>query len=191
MNKSKFKLISGLALAMIFLTQIATVRADELNVPADGSASGEVSATFSVDDEILSQLGYNAVASVPLSLPLSYNPDTKKFANSGIIYCRGIVPEGKKITICVNETGLKYGKLYDPDGETTDMSDVTGFDISLTKNSWSRTDCYTNLKRINAGSDASVTGSISVTVPGRGFVPSSNGTYTTYVPLTIRQEPAP
>ncbi len=167
-----------------------SARASEVEVPADGSAAGEVSATFTIDDELLAELGYNVVASVPLSLPLNYNASSKKFANSGKIFCRGIVPSGKKITINVNEAGLKYGKLYDPDGTSTDLSGAEGFNISLSRNEWSKAECYTNLSKIRAGDDASVTSSLSVTVPADGFIPTSGGTYTTYVPLTIRQESA-
>ena len=179
----------GLIFAMlcVMLANPVTVRADNVSVPSSGSASQEVTATFSIDDDTLSNLGYGVIASIPISIPLAFNSTTKIFSNSAAVYCSGVLPAGKKVSVTVNESAEKYGKVYDSDNEATSVKTKSGFDISLSKTSWSKSECYENLTKINASQDATQTGDLTVAIPGKGFIPKGAGTFNTYVPLVISQ----
>ena len=182
-------LVAGLTAAGLGICAFPMpLRAEELTVPADGSANGEVTATFTIDDEVLAGLGYNVIASIPVTLPLSYNSAAKNFSNEGTVYCSGILPTGKKVTVTVNESGEKYGKIYDPSNAAESVAGQTGFDVTLSRTTWTKADCYTNLTKRRGGDEATETGSLSVTVPGSSFIPKATGTFKTYVPLVIRQE---
>ena len=179
----------GLILVMLcmILANPATVMADNVSVPSSGSASQEVTATFSIDDDTLSNLGYGVIASIPISMPLSFNSSTKVFSNSAAVYCSGVLPSGKKVSVTVNESAEKYGKVFDSENESTSVKSKTGFDISLSKTDWSKSECYENLSKINASQDATQTGNLTVAIPGNGFIPKGAGTFSTYVPLIISQ----
>ena len=179
----------GLMLAMLvmLLADPVSVRADDVSIPSSGSESREVTASFSIDDDTLSNLGYGVIASIPVSMPLSFNSSTKVFSNSAAVYCSGVLASGKKVSVTVNETAEKYGKVFDSDSESTSVKSKSGFDISLSKTDWSKSECYENLSRINASEDVTQTGSLTVAIPGKGFIPKGAGTFSTYVPLIISQ----
>ncbi len=166
----------------------AEALADEVTVPADGSASSEVEARFTIDEDVLNSLGYNCIASIPINLPLVYNDTTGKFSNTASIYCSGILPAGKQAQITINQDSSRFGNVYDPDENAASVKGKTGFSVNLSKSVWTKQDCLTNLSDINESNSPRETGTLSVSVPGKGFIPSSTGTYTTYIPLIISEE---
>ena len=177
---------TALIAAMAFSLLVGqTARAEDVTVPSTGSESKNVTATFTIDDDTLASLGYSAVASIPVSMTLSYNSSSKLFSNSGTVYCSGILNDGKKISVMVNESGEKYGKVYDPSETATSIAGKTGYSVSLTKTAWSKSECQENLTKINNSEEATKTGTLTISVPGKGFIPSGTGTFKTYAPLVI------
>ena len=164
------------------------VRADSVDVPSSGTTSEEVTATFTIDEDTLASLGYGVIASIPVSMPLSYDTGTKVFSNSAGVYCSGVLDSGKRVSVTVDTTGEKYGKVYHANEDPVSVSGKSGFDISLSKTKWSKAECYTNLSKVNNSEDATETGILSVKIPGTGFIPSGAGTFNTYVPIIIKQE---
>lgn len=183
------KWMSGVTMAAVMvcgtLSGAMTAYADDVTVPSSGNASRDVTATFSIDDDTLASLGYSAVASIPVSMTLSYNSSDKVFRNSGTVYCSGLLDNGKKISVTVNESGEKYGKVYDPSDAATSVAGKSGFSVSLSKTAWSKAECRENLEKLNNSEAASKTGTLTISVPGRGFIPSGTGTFKTYAPLVI------
>ncbi|MBR1627857.1 MAG: hypothetical protein IJ679_01150 [Lachnospiraceae bacterium] len=162
-----------------------TARAEDVTVPSTGSEGKNVTATFTIDDDTLASLGYSAVASIPVSMTLSYNSSSKLFTNSGTVYCSGVLDSGKKVSVTVNESGEKYGKVYDSTEAATSVVGKTGFSVSLSKTAWSKSECQENLTKINNSEEATKTGTLTISVPGKGFIPSGTGTFKTYAPLAI------
>ena len=162
-----------------------TARAEDVTVPSTGSENKNVTATFTIDDETLASLGYSAVASIPVSMTLSYNSSSKLFTNSGTVYCSGILNDGKKISVTVNESGEKYGKVFDSTDAATSVAGKAGYSVSLSKTAWSKSECQENLSKINNSEAATKTGTLTISVPGKGFIPSGTGTFKTYAPLVI------
>lgn len=181
-----------LAFALVFslLASPITSLADSVDVPSSGSTNEEVTATFTIDEDILSSLGYGVIASIPVSMPLAYDSTSKNFSKSADVYCSGVLAGGKQISVSVNESGEKFGKIYHSNEVPVSVKGKSGFDISLSKTKWSKAECYTNLSKVNNSEDATETGTLSVTIPGNGFIPSGAGTFNTYVPIIIKQEDA-
>ena len=163
---------------------------EEVDVPSSGNIRRDVSATFTISDGILGDLGYSAVASIPVSMSLDYDWTTRLFTQAAVVYCSGVLDSGKKISITVNESGEKYGKVYDPSDEASSVAGKTGYSVSLSKTSWSKAECRENLEKISDGLEATKDGELSISVPGRGFIPSGMGTFKTYAPLVISMEDA-
>lgn len=176
------------ALAAASLCVPSAARADEVAVPSTGSAGRDVTATFTVDEATLADLGYGAVASIPVSMTLSYDSAAKTFSDSGTVYCSGVLGDGKKATVTVDTGADKYGTVHGPGTETASVKGKTGFAVSLSKTEWTKDECRENLTKLSGNNDATKTGTLSVAVPGKGFIPSGAGTFRTYVPLVIGQE---
>lgn len=181
-NLASVTLMAAITLSML---TGQTVHAEDVTVPSTGSENKNVTATFTIDDDTLASLGYSAVASIPVSMTLSYNASNKLFSNSGKVYCSGILNDGKKISVTVNESGEKYGKVYDSSDVATSIAGKAGYSVSLSKTSWSKSECAENLTKINNSEEATKTGTLTISVPGKGFIPSGTGTFKTYAPLVI------
>ena len=178
----------ALALTLTALLPSPDVLADDVTVPADGSTDEQVTATFTIDEETLASLGYGVVASIPVSMSLSYNASAKNFSNSAEVYCSGVLADGKQVSVSVNESGDRYGKVYDSSDRASSVKGKTGFAVSMSKTTWTKAECMENLTKLSSSEDATQTGKLSVAVPGKGFIPSGTGTFKTYVPLVIRLE---
>ena len=179
-----------LALAIALTASPAAAKADSVAVPGEGSTDGEVTATFSITEDMLPGLGYGVVASIPVSMALAYDTQDKTFSNSAAVYCSGVLADGRKVSVTVDGSSDKYGKVYDEADRASSVKVKTGFSVSMSKTSWSKAECMENLEGLDSGGEAAKTGELSVSVPGKGFIPSGTGTFRTYVPLVIRQEAA-
>ena len=109
--------IVPLALCAALLLSITPLTAHaentDVTVPTFGSSSQDVTATFTIDNDILIDLGYGAIVSVPVTVPLDYKSNTKTFEGSRTVYCSGVIDDDKKVTVSVDTISTEYGKIVD------------------------------------------------------------------------------
>ncbi|MBR1634335.1 MAG: hypothetical protein IJ682_04635 [Lachnospiraceae bacterium] len=187
-RKERIMACFAAVLAAAPLCMPSAARADDVEVPPAGDTSRDVTAAFTVDEATLADLGYGAVASIPVSMTLPYDSTAKAFSDSVTVYCSGVLGDGKKASVTVNADADKYGVIRGPGAETASVKGKTGFSVSLSKTEWTKDECRENLTKLSGNNEATKTGTLSVTVPGKGFIPSGTGAFRTYVPLVIGQE---
>ena len=163
----------------------------DVNVPSFGSSGQDVTATFTIDNDTLIDLGYGAIVSVPVTVPLSYKSLTKTFEGDREVYCSGIINDGKKVTVNVDTVSTDLGKIVDSSNNEYYVDGKEGFAVNLSRTEWSQSEMASNLTKVNNGNlDNLIKSTLSVTIPGRGFVPRVTGAFESKVPLLIRQENA-
>ena len=160
----------------------------DVTVPSSGTADQNVTATFTIDNDTLIDLGYGAVVSVPLTIPLSYKSTTKTFEGEGEIYCSGLLAEGKVVEVTIDPTDEKYGFVSDSEGTSYNVRSSLDFGVSLDKFRWTPAEMQENLTNIQAGNYSDIIGGeLFVAIPGLGFVPKVTGNFESIVPLVIQQ----
>ena len=85
--------------------------ADQTVTVGDGGSSCEVTASATVTDQDLEDLGLNVVVSFPTEVALSLDKGTKSFKGSGNIYACGVMDSGKSLTVAVDPANAAYGKV--------------------------------------------------------------------------------
>jgi hypothetical protein len=190
-SKSRKLSLLALALAMVLFAVPKTAYASSSTstVPSTGTTSKNVTATFTIDDEIMQQLGYGAVISVPVNIPLSYSEFFKKFVGSAEIVCSGVIDEGKSVVVSIDTSSASYGRISDSGSNTYSVKGKDGFAINLTKDSWTSAEMLTNYNILNnedtTDDGTTLSSLLSVNIPGNGFIPKVTGDFTTTVPLVI------
>ncbi len=169
----------------VFAANDATV-----SVPNSGSAEQSVTATFTIDEDTLTDLGYGAVVYVPLTVPLAYKSHTKTFEGKKTVYCSGVINEGKQVSVSIDTVNSDYGTVKDEGDNSYQVKNRENFAVSLSKTVWSQKEMLQNFNIISNEGELSHlnTGTSSVTIPGKGFVPKITGDFPTVVPLIIKQE---
>ena len=179
--------------ALLMMISPLSVHAEntDVNVPSFGSSGQDVTATFTIDNDTLIDLGYGAIVSVPVTVPLSYKSLTKTFEGDREVYCSGIINDGKKVTVNVDTVSTDLGKIVDSSNNEYYVDGKEGFAVNLSRTEWSQSEMASNLTKVNNGNlDNLIKSTLSVTIPGRGFVPRVTGAFESKVPLLIRQENA-
>lgn len=179
--------------ALLMMISPLSVHAEntDVNVPSFGSSGQDVTATFIIDNDTLIDLGYGAIVSVPVTVPLSYKSLTKTFEGDREVYCSGIINDGKKVTVNVDTVSTDLGKIVDSSNNEYYVDGTQGFAVNLSRTEWSQSEMASNLTKVNNGNlDNLIKSTLSVTIPGRGFVPRVTGAFESKVPLLIRQENA-
>lgn len=192
-KKAGSKAIPFIFSAALFMTSPISVHAEnvDVNVPSFGSSSQDVTATFSIDSDILNDLGYGAIVSVPITVPLTYKSLDKVFEGEGKVYCCGVINDGKKVTVNVDTISTELGKIVDDSSNEYNVSGKEGFAVNMSRTEWSQSEMASNLTRLTNGNiDNLLASTLSVTIPGRGFVPKVTGSFESTIPLLIRQENA-
>lgn len=85
--------------------------ADQTVAVGDGGSSCEVTASATVTDQDLEDLGLNVVVSFPTEVALALDKGTKSFKGSGSIYAYGIMDSGKNLTVAIDSANAAYGKV--------------------------------------------------------------------------------
>ncbi len=160
----------------------------DVTIRPAGESSQNVTATFTIDNDTLVDLGYGAIASIPITVPLSYNSSDKAFEGERQVYCAGVIGDGKKVTVNVDTISTDLGKIVDDQNNEYNVSTAEGFAVNLSRTEWSQSEMASNLAKKNAGNfDNMIASTLSVTIPGRGFVPKVTGSFESKIPLLIRQ----
>lgn len=106
-----------IAAAIISLTALcamipANVFAAEQTVEAGESGNAcEVTASATVTDQELKDLGLNVVVSFPTEVALALDKDSKEFKGTGNIYAYGIMDSGKQLAVAIDSENAAYGKV--------------------------------------------------------------------------------
>ena len=175
----------SLALVMCALWP-GTVRAERADYGISGGTVAETEATFTIDNSMFGVLGYGPIVSIPVELEMEYSSSDKAFEGEDVVYCSGVVDEGKKITVEIDDTPGRFGTMTDSNGKGYTLYRTRGFSATLDKQSWTKDECLTNLEKLQTGDEPTHTGSISVTVPKNSFIPYAPGKFTTYIPYRLR-----
>lgn len=85
--------------------------ADQTVTVGDGGSSCEVTASATVTDQDLEDLGLNVVISFPTEVALALDKGTKSFKGSDSIYAYGIMDSGKSLTVAIDPANAAYGKV--------------------------------------------------------------------------------
>ena len=85
--------------------------ADQTVTVGDGGSSCEVTASATVTDQDLEDLGLNVVVSFPTEVALALDKGTKSFKGSDSIYAYGIMDSGKSLTVAIDPANAAYGKV--------------------------------------------------------------------------------
>lgn len=108
------KKIAAVLLTLTTLCAAAPMNAfaaDQTVAVGDGGSSCEVTASATVTDQDLEDLGLNVVVSFPTEVALALDKGTKSFKGSGSIYAYGIMDSGNNLTVAIDSANDAYGKV--------------------------------------------------------------------------------
>lgn len=161
------------------------VFAEDVSV-TDSVTNRTVTGRFTVSESDLADMGYGPTASVPLNIGLSYESASSRYSGSGEVYAYGVINSGKQISVSIDTSDERLGDVYDSNNVDCTTETGSGYDCSLSKVDWSRTECYKNYTDISDGKSVTHMSVLSVTVPKACFIPTGTGDYKAYVPLKIQ-----
>lgn len=110
-------MMKKMAAVLFTLTTLCTAvpmnafAADQTVAVGDGGSSCEVTASATVTDQDLEDLGLNVVVSFPTEVALALDKGTKSFKGSGSIYAYGIMDSGNNLTVAIDSANDAYGKV--------------------------------------------------------------------------------
>lgn len=110
-------MMKKIAAVLLTLTALCTAvpvgvfAADQTVTVGDGGSSCEVTASATVTDQDLEDLGLNVVVSFPTEVALALDKGTKSFKGSGSIYAYGIMDSGSSLTVAIDSANAAYGKM--------------------------------------------------------------------------------
>lgn len=110
-------MMKKIAAVLLTLTALCTAvpasvfAADQTVTVEDGGSSCEVTASATVTDQDLEDLGLNVVVSFPTEVALALDKGAKSFKGSGSIYACGVMDSGKSLTVAVDSANAAYGKV--------------------------------------------------------------------------------
>lgn len=108
--------------------------ADRTVAAGDGGSSCEVTASATVTDQDLEDLGLNVVVSIPTEIALALDAGTKSFKGSGSIYACGIMDSGNSLAVAIDHANAAYGKVkYKADAGAQASSPAGNFFASVTE----------------------------------------------------------
>lgn len=181
------------ALALTLATMIAatpmSVFAESQTVDVSETDSFAVSASASVTEQELADLGLNLIVSFPTEIALSLNED-KEFVGSDKIYAYGILDPGNILSVTIDYDSTAYGKVMyrsvgslsgGMEAEDNYRANVT---TSLSKTSFTASETQENYLKRENGEEMSGYSTLSVTIAN--LLPSEGkGVYFTNVPLKL------
>lgn len=108
--------------------------ADQTVAVGDSGSSCEVTASATVTDQDLEDLGLNVVVSFPTEVALALDKGTKSFKGSDSIYAYGIMDSDKSLTVAIDSANAAYGKVnYRANAGAQVSSPANNFYASVTE----------------------------------------------------------
>lgn len=108
-NKIAAALLSMAALCATF--PMDAFAADQTVEAGDSGNTCEVTASATVTDQELADLGLNVVVSFPTEVTLALDKDSRDFKGTGSIYAYGIMDSAKSLTVSIDSGNAAYGKV--------------------------------------------------------------------------------
>lgn len=108
------KKIAAVLLTLTTFCAVAPMNAfaaDQTVTVEGGGSSCEVTASATVTNQDLEDLGLNVVVSFPTEVALALDKGTKSFKGSGSIYAYGIMDSGQSLTVAIDSANDAYGKV--------------------------------------------------------------------------------
>ncbi len=161
-----------------------------LNISSGHSHIENAYGKFTVTDEILNDLNYGLVVSIPYDFELAYDSEKKEYSGSDVLTCYGITGGSSSVKVEIDEESSTYGTIYDEKWNAYKLHSWTPYAVSLTKNVWTPEELKSNYESYadTMSYDGLENAILSITVPGKGFTPRSTGDYRAYVPIKISKE---
>ena len=189
MNTLKKKFTAALLTIAAFMTALpVNAFASEQTVDPTENDSFEITASATVTDADLTQLGLNVVVSFPVEIALTLDED-HAFSGAGMVYAYGIMDNGSTLSITIDETNAAYGKVkYRADAQSEGTDSAVNFFAEVTetlsKDSFSAEETLNNYLAKREITDIPAISSLAVSI--KNLIPTSGtGIYYTNVPLKI------
>lgn len=189
MNTLKKKFTAALLTIMAFMTALpVNTFASEQTVDPAENDSYEITASATVTDAELTELGLNVVVSFPVEIALTLDED-HAFSGTGTVYAYGIMDDGSTLSITIDETNAVYGKVkYRADEQSEGTDSAANFFAEVTetlsKESFSAAETLSNYLAKREVTNIPVVSSLAVSI--KNLIPTSGtGIYYTNVPLKI------
>uniref|UniRef100_UPI004057098A hypothetical protein n=1 Tax=Agathobacter sp. TaxID=2021311 RepID=UPI004057098A len=185
----KEKLLTVLVAMAAFMTALpVNAFASEQVVDPAENDSVEITASATVTDADLTELGLNVVVSFPVEIALTLDED-KAFSGAGTVYAYGIMDTASTPSVTIDDTNAAYGKVkYRADAQSEGTDSAANFFANVTetlsKESFSAEETLNNYLAQREGSDMPASSSLAVSI--KNLIPTSGtGIYYTNVPLKI------
>ena len=161
-----------------------------LNISNGDSHIENATAKFTVTDEILNDLNYGLVVSIPTDFALTYDSEKKEYSGADMVTCYGITGGSRSVKVEIDEESSTYGTIYDKDFKAYKLHSWTPYAVALSKNVWTSEELKSNYEIYadTSSFDTMENATLSVTIPGNGFTPKTTGDYRAYIPLKISKE---
>lgn len=185
----KEKLLTVLVTMAAFMTALpVNAFASEQVVDPTENDSFEITASATVTNDDLEELGLNVVVSFPVEVALTLDED-KAFSGAGTVYAYGIMDSGSSLSVTIDSTNAAYGKVkYRADADAEGSDSATNFfatvEETLSKDSFSAAETLSNYLAKREVTDIPAVSSLAVSI--KNLIPTSGtGIYYTNVPLKI------
>ena len=189
MNTLKKKFTAALLAIAAFMTALpVNAFASEQVVDPTENDSFEITASATVTDSDLAELGLNVVVSFPVEVALTLD-ENKAFSGSGTVYAYGIMDTGKTLSVTIDSTNAAYGKVkYRADSGSEGEDSMTNFFATVTeildKETFTPEETLNNYLAQRESNDMPNFASLAVSI--NNLIPTSGtGIYYTNVPLKI------
>ena len=185
----KEKLLTVLVAMAAFMTALpVNAFASEQVVDPAENDSYEITASATVTDDDLEELGLNVVVSFPVEVALTLDEE-KAFSGVGTVYAYGIMDNGSTLSITIDETNAAYGKVkYRADAQSEGTDSAANFFAEVTetlsKDTFSAAETLSNYLAKREVTNIPAVSSLAVSI--KNLLPTSGtGIYYTNVPLKI------
>ena len=185
----KKKLVATLLTVSAMMASMPmTALASTQTVDPTENDSFEVTASATVTNEDLAELGLNVIVSFPTEISLSLD-ENKAFSGLDVIYAYGIMDSNNNLSVTIDNTSEAYGKVkYRADSSEVGVESPTNFFSTvaetLSKESFSAEETKDNYLAQMEGSDMTNFSALDVSI--QNLIPTSGiGIYYTNVPLKI------
>lgn len=153
---------------------------------AGASVHPKMEASFTITEDDLNSIGYDAVVTVPISFPLKFDKASKSYKGSADYYVSGKLDKGYEIYIMdglTNDSHKVYKADSNEDVSAENSKSLIKYSIDK-KAYWTVEECRTNMEtRLSGGTDY-ITGQVSAVVPLSAIASPVAGKYYTVVAIT-------
>lgn len=184
MRKRNIFAIAAIAMSIITATTPAYAETITIN-EGDTTKSATTTAGLTIDNTVIEDMGYGLIASVPVTMDLAYDSNTKSFKGASDVYASGIVDAGKSVNIKTTQESINSVT------QGVHTIDVTGYGTcEVTKDhTFDAETCMANSRYFKESTGSLVANSLKAEIKAeplvKGVAPDTLGEWTAAIPITI------